>query len=305
MPKHIDFASARADVTIEALHWPCENARGVVQLCHGMCEHIERYADFARFLNENGFAVVGNNHIGHGASLIDGQYGYFGEDGAYSELVEDLELLRRRASAMYPGVPYFLFGHSMGSFIARLYIARYGRNLDGAVICGTSGPNPLSGVGQLLARMVIALRGRKHVSHWLERVASSDNLKHIPNARTSSDWLSRDAAKVDEFIADERCGFTFTCSAYLELARMLENVSDPAWFKTVPGELPIFMISGDEDPVGRWGAGVQQVYDRLKEAGVNDITLKLYPGARHELLNEINREEVYEDVLDFLQNHMG
>ena len=305
MPRHIDFTSSNGKTTIEALHWPCGDApRGVVQLCHGMCEHIGRYDEFARFLNSRGFAVVGNNHLGHGASLIEGRYGYFGDDGAYNFLVEDLELLRRKAAALYPGLPYFLFGHSMGSFIARLYIARYGDRLSAAVICGTSGPNPLSGAGQLLAKLVIALRGRTYVSHWLEKLAGADNLKRIPNARTSSDWLSRDTAKVDEFIADERCGFTFTCSAYLELARMLENVSDEAWYRAVPRGLPLLLIAGDDDPVGKWGEGVRYVYDKLKEAGVSDAELKLYPGARHELLNELNREEVFEDVAVFLDKHM-
>ena len=304
MHRHIDFPSSSGKATIEALHWPCENPRGVVQLCHGMCEHIGRYDEFAKFLNEHGFAVVGNNHLGHGASLIDGQFGYFGDDGAYNYLIEDLELLRKKASAIYPGVPYFLFGHSMGSFITRIYIARYGKYLDGAVICGTSGPNPLASVGQLLTKAVIALRGRTYVSHLLERVAGTDNLKRIPNARTSSDWLSRDEAKVDEFINDELCGFTFTCSAYLELARMLENVSDDAWFKSVPRELPLFIISGDADPVGRWGEGVKIVYENLCEAGVSNVTLKLYPGARHELLNEQNRGEVFDDVLAFFEKHI-
>lgn len=304
MPRHIDYPSSSGKATIEALYWPCDNPRGVVQLCHGMCEHIGRYDEFARFLNDNGFAVVGNNHLGHGASLIDGRFGYFGDDGAYNNVVEDLELLRKKAAAMYPGLPYFIFGHSMGSFITRIYIARYGRYLDGAVICGTSGPNPLSGAGQLLAKATIALKGPTYVSHFLERVASTDNLKKIPNARTSSDWLSRDDAKVDEFINDKLCGFTFTCSAYLELARMLENVSEDAWFHSVPKELPMLIISGDADPVGKWGEGVKVVYEKLREAGVSDIALKLYPGARHELLNETNRAEVFDDVLKFFQAHV-
>lgn len=306
MPRHIDFTSSNGQTTIEALHWPCDTEpRGVVQLCHGMCEHVGRYDEFARFLNSQGFAVVGNSHLGHGASLIEGRYGYFGEDGAYNLLVEDLELMRRKAAALYPGLPYFLFGHSMGSFIARLYVARYGERLTAAVICGTSGPNPLSSIGQLLTKLVIALRGRTYVCHWLEKLAGMDNLKRIPDARTPSDWLSRDTAKVDEFIADERCGFTFTCSAYLELARMLDNVSHEAWFHAVPRDLPLLLISGEEDPVGHWGAGVLEVYERLREAGVSDVELKLYPGARHELLNETNREEVFGDVARFLNKHIA
>lgn len=304
MARHIDFTSSNGRTTIEALHWPCAQPLGVVQLCHGMCEHIGRYDEFARYLNSNGFAVVGNNHLGHGASLMDGQFGYFGAPGSYNNLVEDLELLRRRAVQLYPGLPYVLFGHSMGSFIARLYAARYGQHLSGAVFCGTSGSNPLAAIGLALARTVCALRGPRYVSHMLERIAGTDNLKRIPNARTSSDWLSRDESRVDAFIADPLCGFTFTCSAYCELARMLDNVSDDAWYHALPADLPILLISGEADPVGKWGQGVRQVYDRLRAAGVNDVELRLYPDARHELLNELNRDEVFGDVLAFINSHI-
>lgn len=304
MARHIDFISSDGRTTIEALHWPCAQARGVVQLCHGMCEHIGRYAEFAEFLNANGFAVVGNNHLGHGASLIDGQFGYFGDSGSYNNLVEDLEILRRRTAQLYPGLPYMLFGHSMGSFIARIYVARYGQHLNGAIFCGTSGPNSLTSIGLALARAVCALRGPRYVSHFLERLAGSDNLKRITGARTPSDWLSRDASRVDAFISDPLCGFTFTCSAYCELARMLDNVSDDAWYHAVPTDLPILLISGDADPVGKWGQGVRQVYDGLRAAGVDSVELKLYPDARHELLNELNRADVFNDILAFITAHI-
>lgn len=304
MPRHIDFTSSNGSTRIEAFHWPCAKPRGVVQLSHGMCEHMGRYSEFAEFLNAHGFAVVGNNHLGHGASLIDGQLGYFSGDGAYNNLVEDLELVRRRAAQLYPGLPHALFGHSMGSFIARIYAARYGSNLSCAIFCGTSGPNPLTAPGIALARAVCALRGPKHVSHMLERIASAGNLKRIPDARTPADWLTRDSARVDAFVADPLCGFTFTCSAYRELGMMLDNVSDEAWYASVPSALPMLLISGDADPIGKWGAGVRSVRDGLVRAGARDVELKLYPGARHELINELNRDEVFGDVLAFLDAHM-
>ncbi len=304
MPRHIDFTSSNGHTQIEALHWPCAHPRGVVQLSHGMCEHMGRYDEFAEFLNAHGFAVVGNNHLGHGASLIDGQFGFFGDDGAYNTLIEDLELLRRKATQLYPDLPYALFGHSMGSFIARIYAARYGSRLTCAVFSGTSGPNPLAAPGLLLARATCALRGPRHVSHLLERLANAGNLKRIPDARTPSDWLSRDAARVDAFIADPLCGFTFTCSAYCALARMLDNVSEAAWYRAVPADLPMLLISGDADPIGQWGQGVRKVYEGLREAGATQLELKLYPGARHELLNELNRDEVFADVLAFFDRYM-
>ena len=304
MHKHIDYPSSCGKAVIEAFHWPCENPRGVVQLCHGMAEHVERYDEFARFLNDNGFAVVGNNHLGHGASLIDGQLGYFGDDGAYNNVVEDMELLRKRATALYPNVPYFVFGHSMGSFLTRIYIARYGNNITGAVICGTMGPNRTSEKAQLPTKAIIALKGPKYVSQVLADASSVNNLKRIPNARTKFDWLSRDESVVDAYINDDLCGFTFTCSAYLELSRMIENISDDAWFMSVPKALPLYVISGEEDPVGNWGEGVKLVYQKLLDAGVKDVTMKLYPGARHEPLNELNRTEVFNDVLNFLQKHI-
>lgn len=304
MHKHIDYPSSCGKAVIEAFHWPCENPHGVVQLCHGMAEHVERYDEFAEFLNDNGFAVVGNNHLGHGASLIDGQLGYFGDDGAYNNVVEDMELLRKRATALYPNVPYFVFGHSMGSFLTRLYITRYGNSINGAVICGTMGPSRVAEKAQLPTKTIIALKGRKYVSKILADASSANNLKRIPNARTKFDWLSRDESVVDAYINDDLCGFTFTCSAYLELSRMIENISDDAWFMSVPKNLPLYVISGEEDPVGNWGEGVKLVYQKLLNAGVKDVTIKLYPGARHEPLNELNRTEVFDDVLNFLQKHI-
>ena len=219
MPRHIDFTSSNGKTTIEALHWPCGDApRGVVQLCHGMCEHIGRYDEFARFLNSRGFAVVGNNHLGHGASLIEGRYGYFGDDGAYNCLVEDLELLRRKAAALYPGLPYFLFGHSMGSFLVRTSIIRHPEKPDAVIISGT-GHQPLPMVlgGLAMASAAVKLYGAHKIGNTLNNVAFGAYNNGYAKPRTDFDWLSRDTENVDKYIADPLCGFVPTVSLFRDM----------------------------------------------------------------------------------------
>lgn len=297
----IFYPSTNGMDTIVAKIWhPDGDAKGVIQISHGMCEYIERYTGFAQFLTQNGFCVCANNHLGHGASAASEEdLGYFAKRGGEKFLVDDLHTLTTMMKMKYPSLPIILFGHSMGSFIARNYVTKYGKDLDAVIFCGTSGPNPGARAGKKLATIEKKRHSEKYRSSWLQQlVFHAYNRKN--ERRTKFDWLSRDTQIVDNYSADPFCNFTFTVSAFEDLFTLLIQCNDPEWFSTYPKELPTLLISGDMDPVGDYGKGVSYVYKTLISAGAKEIDLKLYHGARHELLNETNREEVYGDVLQWI-----
>lgn len=277
--------------------------KGVVQIAHGMAEYSNRYAQFALELCRRGYAVYINDHLGHGQSVSsEEELGFFGENGADS-LVEDMKQLSDIARQEYPNVPFFLFGHSMGSFLARKYAAKYGHMLSGAVFCGTSGANPAVGLGMLLADTVIKSEGQMCRSKFLDSVAfGTYNRKTAKN--TPFDWLSRDAREVEKYMHDKLCGFRFTANGFKMLFGLLKEVSGKVWYNTVPSALPILLIAGDKDPVGEYGKGVTEVYKTLRKTGHTGVMMKLYPEARHELLNELDRGEVTKDVIGWLDAHL-
>lgn len=276
-----------------------DDVKGVVQISHGMAEHSNRYAEFAGMLAEQGYAVFASDHLGHGASVADADsYGYFGDNGVES-LVEDLHQVTALASSKYPNVPVYLFGHSMGSFLARAYTAKYGEALGGAIFCGTSGTNAAASGGVLLADYLIKRSGAKYRSQFLDSLAFGSYNKRTEK-KTKFDWLSRDEAAVQKYMDDELCGFMFTVNGFRTLFTLLKSISGKSWYSAVPQALPILVISGEADPVGDYGKGVRQVYRDLKKSGHRFVTMKLYPDARHELLNETNRDEVYADISAWL-----
>lgn len=274
--------------------------RGVVQISHGMCEYLERYEDFARFLCGEGFAVCGHDHLGHGRTAAPSERGFFaGRDGDLL-LPEDLHRMTRMAKERFPELPFFLFGHSMGSFVARRYLVRYGDELDGAVICGTSGSNPAAGAGSRAAGLIAACKGDHYRSRLLNRMTFGSYNRRFPREEGEYAWLSRDREIVRRYASDPLCNFLFTAAGFRDLLALLRGVSGPRWAERVPKELPILLTSGEEDPVGNYGKGVREVESLLRQAGVRDLTVRLYPGARHEILNEINRQEVYADILNWI-----
>lgn len=274
--------------------------KGVLQISHGMCEHIGRYQDFALFLAQNGFVVYAHDHLGHGQSVqSEGELGFFGEDGGWNYLVEDLHQMTKIAKCEYPFHKFFLLGHSMGSFIARLYFMKYGSQLDGLILSGTSGGNKMLNIGLAFTDMQIRLKGPKHRSDTIQKMMFGSYNRRYQEVRTESDWISRDTSVVDAYRSDPLCTFTFTNAAFKDLLTMLKMVSDERWAFSVPKDVPIYLISGDMDPVGGFGAGVKRVHDRLLEAGVGEVKIKLYPEGRHEMLNETNRTEVYYDLLNW------
>ena len=207
------------------------------------------------------------------------------------------------AEKLYPDVPYIVYGHSMGSFIARAYIARYGDGLAACVLSGTGNvPAALSKGGRALARMLASMKGEKYRSPFIDGMGAGAYGKQIPNARTPLDWLSTDEAVVDAYIADDLCGFMFTVGGYSTLLDLTAEVVTPACAAKVPKDLPIFLVAGDGDPVGEMGKGVQAAAQLLRDAGIERVDVKIYEGMRHEIHNEIGHEQVYDDIASWIED---
>ncbi len=302
--EELSYPSADGKTTIQALLWLPEGAvRGVVQLVHGMAEHKERYEPFARFLNGCGFAVCINDHVGHGQSVASkADWGHLPLEGGAAVLVEDVHALRGLMQERF-GVdtPYVLFGHSMGSFVVRSYLACHGAGLSGAIISGTGNQAvALSRVGNLLARIMAGVNGDRYCSTLLDNMGAGSYSKAIADARTPFDWLNTDPDQVDIYIADEACGFMFDVGGYASLTDLTAQVAKPACAAAVPDGLPILFISGEEDPVGGCGKGVREAAALLTQNSSAQVTVILYPGMRHEILNEPGHQTVYHDVSEWL-----
>lgn len=293
------FPSATGLCDIRYRMWLPEDPHAALQITHGMAEHIDRYDEFATYLAENGVLVYGNDIASHGKSIAaDMPKGYFGEKNGWDALVSDMRTMRELVKKDYPAIPFILMGHSMGSFLARTYAGRSGEDFDAFIFSGTAGANPVLAIGKWIAKREIKKTGGKLPSITLFNMSfGSYNNAFKPN-RTANDWLSRDEAKVDAYNADENCGFPFTSSAMFDVFTGLGEISNEKWAARVPKK-PILVFSGAMDPVGNKGKGVKRVHAWLTKTG-HEAELKLYEGGRHEMLNEINRCEVYGDVLLFI-----
>ena len=291
---------------IHAMKWIPDTDRPVciLQIIHGMAEYIARYEEFACFMAEKGILVVGEDHLGHGKSVGEnGTYGYFCERDAATVVVRDAHRLKKMVQEQYPGVPYFILGHSMGSFILRNYLCRYGTGIHAAVIVGTGmQPKAVLMAGKALLAVQKVFAGAKHPSGLMNALSFGNYNKKIPDSKTQMDWLTKEESIVDAYLEDPLCGFTFTVNGFGALFTLVSRLHSQENLKAVPKDLPVFMVSGDADPVGDYGKGVRRAYDSLVAVGLKDISLKLYEGARHELLNETNRAEVMEDILKWVQS---
>lgn len=281
-----------------------EKPRAALQLSHGMCEYIRRYRPFAEFLCDNGIALVGNDHIGHGASVTgEDMLGYFGESGGFMYMAKDLHRMKLIMEEKLPGIPHFLLGHSMGSFIARIYLSRYEDRWNGAVIMGTAGgvtgSAPLRRLLEILCRSKDS-RFRPEISRKL--AFGLFNIR-CRNRRTPNDWLSRVDSNVDRFNADPLCNFTFTVAGFRDLLNALMCANSYCVIENTPTDLPMLFMSGSMDPVGEYGNGVRAACMKYLEHGCR-VNIHIYPGARHELLFELNRDEVMEDILNFMDENM-
>ena len=304
--REFTYPSSDGVHAIHAQEWvPQVPLRGVVQIVHGVAEHMGRYEGAAAFLAEHGYLVCGEDHLGHGKTAQQGEEGFFGEKDGWSLVTRDVAALRKLQGEKYPDQPYFLLGHSMGSFLTRTYLINYPGTLTGVILSGTGQESaPLVPLGKWLAGLERRRLGHRGISPLVDKLSlGAYNRKFAPN-RTGADWISRDTAVVDAYCADPYCGFVFTVAAFQDLFSGLcyiQNKRNLA--KILPG-LPVFLFSGSEDPVGGNGRGVQKVAHALLDAGVRNVTVKLYAGARHEVLNELNRGQVYSDVLTWIENHL-
>lgn len=296
---------------ISALKWLPEDEDsiiGAVQIVHGMAEHIERYDHFARFLNEKGFVVVGNDHRGHGKSLaFEGDTGIFAEKDGWDLVVNDVRKVTLQLKDQHRGLPLFLLSHSMGSFIARDYISRWGSDFNGVILSGTGNQPPsMIGILGFLVKIELFFRGLRHRSSFFNDLSfGSYNKPYGPEAPTPFEWLSRDRQQVDLYVNDPLCGYICTTAHYRDLAEGLKRVCSPEIYGKIPKDLPVFLYSGDEDPVGGIkGSLVRQVCENYRKAGLEDLSIQFNPGGRHESLNETNREEVYGIFLDWMMKHL-
>ena len=302
--REFTYPSVDGSCSIHAVVWLPAGVtpRAVVQLVHGVAEHIGRYASFASWLADRGYLVVGEDHLGHGKTGAGGQYGFFAPQEGWSRAWENVWRLRELQGGEWPGIPYILLGHSMGSFLVRTLLIERPGQVDGAILSGTGQERAITvAFGKLLAELECRLFGPSHISPLLQRLTlGAYNRSFAPN-RTGADWISRDEQVVDAYLADPLCTFTSTVGLYRDMLGAIQMIGREEQVRRMDLGLPIYLFSGDRDPVGSDGAGVTRVYRLFQEAGCRDVTLKLYPEGRHEMLNELNREEVYNDVLTWLE----
>lgn len=277
--------------------------RAVVQIAHGMAEHAGRYARFARALNTAGFAVYGFDHRGHGRTGAPDRLGHMGARDGWAHAISDLGQLVGEAAARHPGLPVFLFAHSMGSFMAQRLVQLPGPKLAGCVLCGSNGkPPPIAAAGRLIARLERWRKGGRATSALIDALSFGAFNKPFQPARTAYDWLSRDPAEVDRYVQDPFCGISMDIQFWVDFLDGLTLLSLPQEQQKVPKDLPFMVIAGKQDPVSHGAKGLQQLLDAYRDAGIRRVDPVFYEGARHELLNETNRDAVTADVIRFLES---
>lgn len=318
------YPSGDGKTQIRALSWVPDDGItpvGVLQIIHGMQEFIDRYDDFACFMAAHGFIVTGCDLLGHGGSIREGDenyFGYFGTNdypGLKSDssgeldsgriLIKDIRSLQMHMQDLYPDLPYFLLGHSMGSFLARQFLCLRGASLTAAVISGTAfHPALETRLGMFLSKFIAKRKGWFYRSPFLNNLALGSLNKQFEPARTKVDWLTRDESVVDAYVADRRTQFVFTCNGFYTLFKTLRYLTSKSNLEHMPKNLPVLLIAGAKDPVGSNGAGPRKVAAQFKSMGLQDTNLRIYEEDRHEVLNELDKGTVYADVLHFLEGYV-
>jgi Lysophospholipase len=305
-----DFSLKASDGrSIFVRRWlPSGAPKAILLIAHGMAEHSARYERFASVMTEGGWAVYAPDHRGHGQTATQGKLGWLAEKDGFDRLREDLHELSQAAAAEKPGLPVFLYGHSMGSILAEYYLLAYGSELAGCALTGIAVPPspPLLALCRCIAFLGKVFKGDTKPSKLLHKLNFDANNKDFAPNRTSSDWLSRDASEVDKYVADPLCGFVCSFGLYRDMAIALGKLyGRPSSFAGLPSGLPILIMAGAEDPVGGAKGFVPILADRYKAAGLKSVETRLYPGARHELLNETNRDEVMSDMKAWFESSLA
>ena len=297
--REFTYPSTDGRTKIHAIEWiPDGEVKAVLQMCHGMVEYIDRYHDFATYLTDRGIYVVGHDHLGHGQSVCSaGEYGYFPQPDGNKLVIGDIHKLRMMTKEKYANVPYFMLGHSMGSFLLRQYLTMHSKGLAGAIIMGT-GHQPLMilKAGQLVCKITAAVKGWKYRSEFVNNLSFGSFNKKFEPAETPKDWVTSYKPIRDMYVKDPLTSFTFTVGGYYQMFEGMKVLDTKGSVDRIRKDIPVFFVAGEDDPVGDFGKGVQRIYEKYKSAGIKDTSIKLYKGDRHEILNEVDREQVYEDL---------
>ena len=299
--KDFSFSSATGVCRINGTEFlPEGDVKAVVLIHHGMAEHIGRYADYVQHLTEKGYAVFMHNMANHGKSNQDPKLlGYFGEKDGYKNLVKDLKSVYDLAKKEFPDKKIFVYGHSMGSFIVRCFDCAYPGASEASVYMGTGGSNPAAGMGKAISNLIASVKGSTYKSKMLDKMTFGSYNKKTEK-KTPFDWLTRDESIVQNYINDEYCGFLFSAKGMNDLVMLNIWANSAEWYNTVKKDLPILVVAGADDPVGAYSKGINEIGEKLKATGHSRVTVKLFPGCRHEILNETNKQEVYEYIDAFL-----
>lgn len=285
---------------------PDQKTLAAVQIAHGMAEHCLRYDWFANKLTAQGFAVYANDHRGHGETArTEDRLGHFGDINGWDQVVADMKSLNQKICEAHGNLPVFLFGHSMGSFLSRDYIAEHGSGLKGVILSGTAGdPGILGRIGLMIAKTQALMSGAKKPSPLMDKLSFGAYTKPFSPARTPFDWLSRDSDQVDAYIKDPYCGYICSAQFYADIISGIIKINSAAHIERTPKNLPVYLFSGSKDPVGNFGKGVEETHNAFKKAGVRDLHMKFYDDGRHEMINEINRDEVATDVITWIKERI-
>ena len=285
---------------------PSSDSVGVIQIAHGMAEHAERYQHFAEYLTGKGFVVYANDHRGHRKTAGNlEKVGYFAAENGWHLVTDDLKQLTDIIADQNPGLPVFLLGHSMGSLLIRTYLTKYHGHLKGIILSGTSGESGfMVKMGKMVSKLLASVKGKEAPCKLLDNMSFGKfNQAFKPN-RTKFDWLSRDDAEVDKYVNDPYCGAIFSAQFFNDMLSGVDYINQPENIAKIPKDLPIYFIAGSLDPVGANGEGVKKVFSDYQKAGIKDVELKLYLEARHEILNETNKLEVYDDILKWISKRL-
>jgi len=302
--RDFEFRSSTGENTIHArMCVPDGTPRAVIQISHGIAEHIRRYDEFMEFLAGKGYVAIGNDHLGHGDNIKSPvEEGFFAAENGWDYVVSDMDKLHDIMKEEYPDIPYVFFGHSMGSFLTRTYIIKNPDKYDAVILSGTGHqPKALISSGYAIASVSTKVKGPMADGNLINKIAFGAYNDKIENQRTAFDWLSRDDESVDKYVSDPLCGFVAKTSLYRDMMGGIKFITNQENINKMNKDKPVYFMSGDADPVGDYGKGVNKAYKAFCKAGCKDVFIRLYPEGRHEMLNELNKQEVFNDVLQWLE----